>query len=479
MSKSPPNENTAIEHSNNFSKQSFNNLKKKNNYQNVRNPTIFRRQEGRGSSFPSNNSSSSVYSHYFSNDSVLVEEQNKKNIRRFLINTLHKNVKDRKILLETEEKLSNFINCDDKTLKFDPMTSYDRMLIHRTASFFNLDHNVDQTGKCVVITKNEKSKCPDESLSSLIRNDNYSDSRNRYRSRRGASTPSFYYHGNVQDYQYRTSLSSPTDFDPNNQQQFEIRSYTYGGFKGRQSGQGFYHDSGMSDLTTDTISPRYESPLDYYGASQSPVHGSGYMINPDIPPPNENAQVTEDVNKISETLSQKMDINNDNVEGSIVSATSPPQPAQNIGYYYPSHNYPRNYYHSSYSPYDTGVNYQQQWNPFQQQHFISQQYIPGRVVYYHPSYYSPPAHENNIYPMIPSSPGIIYSQPGPLSPYYHQEPVLETEEHNVENTTTQQQTNYDNNSENIESALQQTSNPPSPQIEENTSRKTETNIDIK
>ena len=38
-------------------------------------------------------------------------------------------------------------------LKFPQMTSYHRMLVHRIAAFFGLDHNVDQSGKCVVVNR--------------------------------------------------------------------------------------------------------------------------------------------------------------------------------------------------------------------------------------------------------------------------------------------------------------------------------------
>lgn len=33
------------------------------------------------------------------------------------------------------------------------MTSYHRMLLHRVAAYFGLDHNVDPSGKSVVINK--------------------------------------------------------------------------------------------------------------------------------------------------------------------------------------------------------------------------------------------------------------------------------------------------------------------------------------
>jgi len=37
--------------------------------------------------------------------------------------------------------------------KFPQMSSYHRMLVHRIAAFFGLEHNVDDSGKCVVINK--------------------------------------------------------------------------------------------------------------------------------------------------------------------------------------------------------------------------------------------------------------------------------------------------------------------------------------
>lgn len=42
--------------------------------------------------------------------------------------------------------------------KFPPMTSYHRMLLHRVAAYFGLDHNVDQTGKSVIINKTSNTR---------------------------------------------------------------------------------------------------------------------------------------------------------------------------------------------------------------------------------------------------------------------------------------------------------------------------------
>uniref|UniRef100_A0A0K0FG59 Protein encore (inferred by orthology to a D. melanogaster protein) n=1 Tax=Strongyloides venezuelensis TaxID=75913 RepID=A0A0K0FG59_STRVS len=450
-------ETPASEHPNNHQKQPLTNFKRnKNTNQHLRGGSLTNRTESCTSS--TNNTDggrSSSFSHYFSNDSIVSTDQNKKSIRKFLISTLHKNIKDRKILLETEEKLSNFINSDDRTLKFDPMTSYDRMLIHRTASFFNLDHNVDQTGKCVVITKNEKSRCPDESFNSMIKSDHFSDTRNRYRSRRGASNASFYYSGNISDYSYPNSISSPVDFEYNNQvpQQYDNRTFNGSGYKGRHSGQGFYHDSGMSDLTNGTVSPRYESPLECYGNSQSPLPVAG-NYNVGIQTPSEHNQVAEEVGKISDDLSQRLEINSENNEGTIISPTPPPQSVPSFYYHHPQ----QQPYNGNFFPayqFDSTIPYQQPpWNPYQQQ-FVSQQFIPGRVVYYQPFYPSPPQppphlQENCIYPIGPSSsPGIIYQQQiGPYNSYYPQQTVFENEEHAEEPSS--MVSNYNNEDRNIE-----------------------------
>lgn len=46
-----------------------------------------------------------------------------------------------------------FAPCSNQYKKFPQMTSYHRMLLHRVAAYFGMDHNVDQTGKAVIINK--------------------------------------------------------------------------------------------------------------------------------------------------------------------------------------------------------------------------------------------------------------------------------------------------------------------------------------
>ena len=46
-----------------------------------------------------------------------------------------------------------FFTGSNQYKKFPQMTSYHRMLLHRVAAYFGMDHNVDQTGKAVIINK--------------------------------------------------------------------------------------------------------------------------------------------------------------------------------------------------------------------------------------------------------------------------------------------------------------------------------------
>ncbi|KFD54190.1 hypothetical protein M513_04967 [Trichuris suis] len=83
-------------------------------------------------------------------------------LEQFIITTLHKNAKDRQLLLETERELVAFIrDASKRSHRFAPMTSYNRMIVHRVAAFFGLHHNVDQLGTAVVVSKTEYSRVYD------------------------------------------------------------------------------------------------------------------------------------------------------------------------------------------------------------------------------------------------------------------------------------------------------------------------------
>ncbi|MEE6489092.1 hypothetical protein FKM82_015481 [Ascaphus truei] len=64
--------------------------------------------------------------------------------------------------------------------KFPPMTSYHRMLLHRVAAYFGLDHNVDQSGKSVIVNKTSNTRIPDQKFEEHIKDDKNVDFQKRY-----------------------------------------------------------------------------------------------------------------------------------------------------------------------------------------------------------------------------------------------------------------------------------------------------------
>ena len=63
------------------------------------------------------------------------------------------------MMLLFERDMRAFIQDTEKrALRFPKMSSYNRMLIHRAAAFFGLDHNVDNSASCVICTKTQKTR---------------------------------------------------------------------------------------------------------------------------------------------------------------------------------------------------------------------------------------------------------------------------------------------------------------------------------
>ncbi|XP_074020973.1 R3H domain-containing protein 2 isoform X9 [Numenius arquata] len=73
-------------------------------------------------------------------------------LHEFLVNTLKKNPRN-------------------QFKKFPQMTSYHRMLLHRVAAYFGMDHNVDQTGKAVIINKTSNTRIPEQRFSEHIKDE--------------------------------------------------------------------------------------------------------------------------------------------------------------------------------------------------------------------------------------------------------------------------------------------------------------------
>ena len=83
--------------------------------------------------------------------------------QQFLMETLKTSVKNRDFLIRIEKDVLSFIRDDSKSShKFPGMNTFNRMLVHRVAAFFGLDHSVEKRSPdCVTVTKCEKTRIPD------------------------------------------------------------------------------------------------------------------------------------------------------------------------------------------------------------------------------------------------------------------------------------------------------------------------------
>ena len=82
-------------------------------------------------------------------------------IDEFLFQTLCGN-KDRVTILKLEQEILQTFMADTKRSRMDfgGLTSYHRLIVHRVADYFHLDHSVSEIDgvKTVVLTKNPKSR---------------------------------------------------------------------------------------------------------------------------------------------------------------------------------------------------------------------------------------------------------------------------------------------------------------------------------
>ncbi|XP_056659999.1 cAMP-regulated phosphoprotein 21 isoform X14 [Monodelphis domestica] len=102
-------------------------------------------------------------------------------LHEFLVTTLKNNPRDRMILLKMEQEIMDFIS-DDKNhyKKFPQMSSYQRMLVHRVAAYFGMDHNVDQTGKSVIINKTGSTRIPEQRFCEHVKDDKGEEGQKRF-----------------------------------------------------------------------------------------------------------------------------------------------------------------------------------------------------------------------------------------------------------------------------------------------------------
>ncbi|XP_035476377.2 cAMP-regulated phosphoprotein 21 [Scophthalmus maximus] len=79
-------------------------------------------------------------------------------LRQFIVDTLNGNPRDRMMLLKLEQDMIDFITSNSSFKKFPHMSSYHRMLVHRVAAYFGMEHNVDHTGKSVIINRTSSTR---------------------------------------------------------------------------------------------------------------------------------------------------------------------------------------------------------------------------------------------------------------------------------------------------------------------------------
>ncbi|KAM8966515.1 cAMP-regulated phosphoprotein 21 isoform 2-T2 [Pelodytes ibericus] len=102
-------------------------------------------------------------------------------LHEFLINTLKNNPRDRMILLKMEQEIIDFISDNNNLYKkFPQMSSYQRMLVHRVAAYFGMDHNVDQTGKSVIINKTSNTRIPEQRFCEHLKDEKGEESQKRF-----------------------------------------------------------------------------------------------------------------------------------------------------------------------------------------------------------------------------------------------------------------------------------------------------------
>ncbi|KAH0519526.1 cAMP-regulated phosphoprotein 21 [Microtus ochrogaster] len=71
-------------------------------------------------------------------------------------------------------------NSSNHYKKFPQMSSYQRMLVHRVAAYFGLDHNVDQTGKSVIINKTSSTRIPEQRFCEHLKDEKSEESQKRF-----------------------------------------------------------------------------------------------------------------------------------------------------------------------------------------------------------------------------------------------------------------------------------------------------------
>ncbi|KAF4073934.1 hypothetical protein AMELA_G00248980 [Ameiurus melas] len=98
-------------------------------------------------------------------------------LEEFLITTLKSSPRDRLMLLKLEQDMTDFMIDNYSYKKFPQMSSYHRMLVHRVAAYFGLEHNVDHSGKAVIINKASNSRIPEHRFAEHVQDERTEEKR--------------------------------------------------------------------------------------------------------------------------------------------------------------------------------------------------------------------------------------------------------------------------------------------------------------
>ncbi|CAD6187820.1 unnamed protein product [Caenorhabditis auriculariae] len=113
----------------------------------------------------------------FSRESVEYTDRNGTNLLEFIRKTLHKSQSDRKQLLFFEMQLTELFHDVEKQSRLfrDLLSSYNRMVLHRCAALFGMDHNITNKKTEVIVNKSSKTQLPLFKFQDLIEHDRFFD----------------------------------------------------------------------------------------------------------------------------------------------------------------------------------------------------------------------------------------------------------------------------------------------------------------
>ncbi|XP_070499134.1 protein encore isoform X3 [Chironomus tepperi] len=213
---------------------------------------------GSSSSCEGGNTSSGFISRDSSSEQFV--DQNGIDLVQFFKETLNKNAKDRNMLMKIERDLSQLaVDQTGRTfIKFPPMSSYNRMLVHRTAAYFGMDHNVDSTQQCVIASTTKDTRIPDIRFKTLIR-DTFSEEPRKSILKREAHS--------FEDYRQGGLLSVQRSILNRKAKSFEERDEEYEKYE--KEWQWIHHDGGGE------MSNKLKVPIRFMKIHASKSHSFG------------------------------------------------------------------------------------------------------------------------------------------------------------------------------------------------------------